>query len=128
VGVMNGGGTALAVPVANVAGIPATGVDAVSVNVTVTGTKANAFGGYVTVYPCGTMPDASTLNFVSGQTVPNAAIARVSAAGTVCIYVYGEADVIVDVNGWFGSSRGFTGMTPVRVSDTRNGLGSVPGK
>ncbi|MFZ9564870.1 MAG: SpoIID/LytB domain-containing protein [Ilumatobacteraceae bacterium] len=128
VGVMNGGGPALAVPVAKVAGIPATGVAAVSVNVTVTGTKANAFGGYVTVYPCGTMPDASTLNFVSGQTVPNAAIARVSAAGTVCIYVYGEADVIVDVNGWFGSSRGFTGMTPVRGSDTRNGLGSVPGK
>jgi hypothetical protein len=42
--------------------------------------------------------------------------------------VYGEADVIVDVNGWFGSARGFLGMTPVRVSDTRNGLGSVPGK
>ncbi|NDB04646.1 MAG: hypothetical protein EBX95_02625 [Acidimicrobiia bacterium] len=128
VGALNGGGTALVVPVANVAGVPATGVDAVSVNVTVTGSKANAYGGYVTVYPCGTMPDASTLNFVSGQTVPNAAIARVSADGKVCIYVYGEADVIVDVNGWFGSARGFTGMTPVRVSDTRNGLGSVPGK
>ena len=128
VGALNGGGTPLQVPVLNVAGVPAAGVDAVSINVTATGTRANAYGGYVTVYPCGTAPDASTLNFTTGQTVPNAAIARVSASGTVCILVYGEADVIVDVNGWFGSARGFTGMTPVRVSDTRNGLGSVPGK
>ena len=128
VGALNGGGTPLQVPVLNVAGVPATGVDAVSINVTATGTRANAFGGYVTVYPCGTVPDASTLNFTTGQTVPNAAIARVSGNGTVCIMVYGEADVIVDVNGWFGSARGFLGMTPVRVSDTRNGLGSVPGK
>ncbi|MCE2763572.1 MAG: hypothetical protein LW627_03550 [Ilumatobacteraceae bacterium] len=128
VGALNGGGTPLEVPVLNVAGVPATGVDAVSINVTATGTRANAYGGYVTVYPCGAAPEASTLNFTTGQTVPNAAIARVSANGTVCILVYGETDVIVDVNGWFGASRGFTGMTPVRVSDTRNGLGSVPGK
>ncbi|NBU17164.1 MAG: hypothetical protein EBS48_09185 [Actinobacteria bacterium] len=63
---------------------------------------------------------------LQGQVVEQ--IARVSADGKVCVFVYGEADVIVDVNGWFGSARGFTGMTPVRVSDTRNGLGSVPGK
>jgi hypothetical protein len=128
VGAINGGGTALEVPVLNRANIPASGVDAVSMNVTVTGTRSNAYGGYVTVYPCGTVPDASSLNFTTGQTVPNAAIARVSANGTVCVMVYGEADVIIDVNGWFGANLGFAGMTPVRVSDTRRGIGSVPGK
>ena len=128
VGAINGGGTALEVPVLNRANIPASGVDAVSMNVTVTGTRSNAYGGYVTVYPCGTVPDASSLNFTTGQTVPNAAIARVSANGTVCVMVYGEADVIIDVNGWFGTNLGFAGMTPVRVSDTRRGIGSVPGK
>ena len=128
VGAIDGGGTPLAVPVLGLAGIPTSGVDAVSMNVTVTGSRANAFGGYVTVYPCGSVPDASSLNFTSGQTVPNAVIARVSAEGKVCVMVYGEADVIVDVNGWFGASRGFAGMTPVRVSDTRRGIGSVPGK
>jgi hypothetical protein len=128
VGALNGGGTPLQIPVTNLAGVPATGVDAVSINVTVTNTRANAYGGYATVYPCGTVPDASTLNFTSGRTVPNAAVARVSGSGTICVMVYGEADVIVDVNGWFGSARGFAAMSPVRVSDTRNGLGSVPGK
>ena len=128
VGAINGGGTALEVPVLNRANIPASGVDAVSMNVTVTGTRSNSYGGYVTVYPCGTVPDASSLNFTTGQTVPNAAIARVSANGTVCVMVYGEADVIIDVNGWFGANLGFAGMTPVRVSDTRRGIGSVPGK
>jgi hypothetical protein len=68
-------------------------------NVTVVDGRANAFGGFVTVFPCGTRPDASNLNFVSGQTVPNAVIAPVSASGTVCLYVYGTAHLLVDVSG-----------------------------
>ena len=42
--------------------------------------------------------------------------------------VNGQAEVIVDVNGWFSSGAGFRGMTPVRVSDTRSGIGNVPGR
>jgi hypothetical protein len=55
----------------------------------------------VTVYPCGTRPDASSLYFGFGQTVPNAVIAPVSGQGKVCFYVYGKAHLIVDVNGYF---------------------------
>ncbi|MGA1346573.1 MAG: hypothetical protein ACO35E_11455, partial [Ilumatobacteraceae bacterium] len=67
---------------------------------TVVGGQANDFGGFVTVFPCDVAkPEASNLNFVSGQTVPNAVIAPVSAAGTVCLYVYGTADLLVDVSG-----------------------------
>jgi hypothetical protein len=55
------------------------------------------------VYPCGTKPEASNLNFTSGQIVPNAVIAPVSADGKVCIYVYGQAHILVDVSGYLAS-------------------------
>lgn len=90
-----------------------TGATGVSLNVTVTTTRASSSGGYVTVYPCGALPDASNLNFVTGQTVPNAVTSALSSAGTVCIYVYGIADVLVDVVGYFqtggGGAQGLTG-------------------
>jgi len=69
--------------------------------VTVVDGEAPNEGGFVTVYPCGTRPDASNLNFVFGQTVPNAVIAPVSAQGKVCFYVFGKAHLIADVNGYF---------------------------
>jgi len=53
------------------------------------------------VYPCGTRPNASNLNFTSGQIIPNAVIAPVSANGKVCFYVYGKAHLLADVNGWY---------------------------
>ena len=69
-------------------------------NVTVVeGENPTLGGGYVTVYPCGTRPDASNLNFVSGQTDPNSVIAPVSATGKVCFYVYGTAHLLADVSG-----------------------------
>ncbi|MFM8528666.1 MAG: hypothetical protein ACKOD2_03140, partial [Ilumatobacteraceae bacterium] len=46
-------------------------VTAVALNVTVVDGEASSVGGYVTVFPCGERPDASNLNFVNGQTVPN---------------------------------------------------------
>jgi hypothetical protein len=75
----------------------------VALNVTVVDGLTNDFGGYVTVYPCGTKPEASNLNFTSGQIVPNAVIAPVSADGKVCIYVYGQAHILVDVSGYLAS-------------------------
>jgi hypothetical protein len=64
-------------------GVPGDGVAAVVLNVTVTDP---AGVGYITVFPCGTRPLASNLNFVGSQTVPNAVIAPVSADGKVCFY------------------------------------------
>jgi hypothetical protein len=120
VGALDGSGTALTLQVTGRGGVPATGVAAVALNVTVVDGVANDFGGYVTVYPCDVgRPDASNLNFVSGQTVPNSVIAPVSAAGTVCLYVYGTAHLLVDVSGYFAS--GFSPLTPARVVDTRPG-------
>ncbi|MCU1394184.1 MAG: hypothetical protein JWM34_2612, partial [Ilumatobacteraceae bacterium] len=43
------------------------------------------------------------LNFVAGQTVPNAVIAPVSTDGFVCFYASVNTHLIADVNGWFPS-------------------------
>jgi hypothetical protein len=104
-------------------GVPSTGVSAVSLNVTVTEPSA---AGFVTVYPCaGGRPWSSNLNYVRGQTVPNAVVAPVDANGEVCFYADADTHLVVDVNGWFAASDtgGFAGMTPVRWADTRIGLG-----
>ena len=42
--------------------------------------------GYITVYPCGSRPLSSNVNFVTGQTVANAVLAPVSADGLLCTY------------------------------------------
>ena len=76
-------------------------VAAVALNVTVVDGETNDFGGFVTVYPCGTRPDASNLNFTYGQTIPNPVIAPVSSSGQVCFYVYGKAHLLADVSGYF---------------------------
>lgn len=117
-----GGDQEVRVKMTDLAGLtPSTGVGAVSLNITATGTTADEFGGYVTVYPCGDRPNASSLNFVSGQTVPNAVIAPVSASGEVCFFARGATDLIVDINGYFLTGAGFTPTTPTRIADTRSG-------
>jgi len=46
-------------------------------------------------------PDASNLNSVGGQTIPNSVIASVSATGEVCFYVYGTTHLSADLSGYF---------------------------
>jgi hypothetical protein len=120
------GGASVKVNVTNMAGVPATGVGAVSLNVGVD--KAGA-AGFLTVYPCGTRDEVSSVNFAAGQTVSNAVIATVPADGNICFYSSATTDVIVDINGWFATGSDFHGVSPVRVFDTRtdqpNGVRTV---
>jgi hypothetical protein len=89
-----GQGSTLVVPVA-----PSSATAAI-LNVTATNATAPSF---LTVYPGGTRPTASDLNFVAGQTIPNLALATLSASGTVTIYNNtGATDVVIDLVGWFG--------------------------
>jgi len=106
-------------------GIPATGVSAVAVNVTVTNPTASS---YLTVFPSGNpLPLASNLNFAARQTVPNRVIVQLGAGGRVSLYnSAGQTDVVLDVSGWFtdgsdASATGgqYTGRNPVRIVDTR---------
>ena len=116
------GGTALEFTVTGVNGIPV-GATAVSLNVTIANPEAD---GYAAVYPCATPPGpASNLNFVTEQTVANAVVAPVDAAGKVCFFTTATANIISDVSGWFRPT-GLTTFTPVREFDTRNGTGGVP--
>jgi hypothetical protein len=100
VGALDGSAVAYELQVSGRGGLPVSGVAAAALNVTVVDGQARNEGGYVTVYPCGTRPDASNLNFVSGQTIPNSVIAPVSASGKVCFYVYGRAHLLADVSGY----------------------------
>ena len=104
VGDATGTASALEVSILGKGGLPATGVAAVSLNVTVTeGENPTVGGGFVTVFPCGARPDASNLNFTAGQTVPNAVIAPVSAAGEVCFFSSADTHLLADINGWLGA-------------------------
>lgn len=111
------GGT-LEVPVVGKFGVPADAA-ALSLNVTAVGPGA---AGFLTVYPCGqTRPNASSLNYAAGQTVPNAVISKVGTGGAICVFSQQTTNVIVDLNGWFAQSPSFTSLTPTRVADTRAG-------
>ena len=77
--------------------------------------------GYLTVYPCGTLPLVSSVNYVAGQVVPNAVIAPISAAGEVCFFTSAATHLIADVNGYLATSSGFSTVAPVRLFDTRPG-------
>ena len=104
IGTVDGAGAPLTLSVSN---LVSTGVErlmSVSLNVTAIGLDANPAGGYVTVYSCGDIPNASNLNFVPGQITPNAVLAPVSSDGTICLHVFGRAHIIVDVNGVITSS------------------------
>src|SRR5438046_3693730 len=72
--------------------------------------------GFVTVYPCGgSLPLASNLNFVAGQTVANSVTVAVGVAGKVCIYTFTATHIVVDVGGAFRPALG-TGLAgPVPV-------------
>lgn len=118
VGTVDGSGLAKELQVTGTFGIPS-GISAVAMNVTAVNTEANNFGGYVTVYPCGTRPNTSTLNFISSQTVPNSLIAPVSGAGKICIYVYGKADILVDVSAHITTTNFTSLASPARLRDTR---------
>ncbi len=91
--------TLLPLTVAGRAGVPGD-AGAVALNVTVDAARGD---GFVTVFACGTLEEVASLNYATGQTVGNAVLASVSAAGTICLYSNAPTDVVVDINGWIGA-------------------------
>ncbi len=116
-------GSVTELQVAGRAGVPA---DAASVVLNVTATDPAA-AGYITVFPCGsTRPTASSLNYVTGATVPNAVIAKLGA-GKICFYTSQSTDLIVDINGYFPASATLVALNPARILETRSGLSTIDG-
>src|SRR5665648_196897 len=122
------GGT-VALQVTGRGGVPASGVSAVVLNVTVT---APTRAGYLTVYGDGSpRPLASNLNFIPAQTVPNLVIAPVGANGKVALYngSTGTLQLVADVSGYYVAGApsvagAFGSLAPSRLLDTRAGVGA----
>ncbi|NUS14887.1 MAG: hypothetical protein HOY69_26415 [Streptomyces sp.] len=124
-----GPGGTVSLPVAGTAPVPATGVSAVVLNVTVTAPTTSSF---LTVYPHGgSVPNASNLNYVKGLTVSNLVTVRVGTGGRVDFRnTYGSTQVIADIAGYYLAGQPSAGSVfqradaPTRVLDTRDGTGT----
>ncbi|MEU6236356.1 hypothetical protein [Kitasatospora sp. NPDC047058] len=130
--------------VAGRGGVPATGVKAVVLNVTVTETHTP---GFLTVWPSGApKPDSSNLNWAAGQTVSNQVVVPVGADGRVKLVSPGSGglmsggtprvEAIADVFGYYTDDQAagstFSALSPGRLLDTRAAVGTdgtapVPG-
>ncbi|MFL6449863.1 MAG: tail fiber domain-containing protein [Bryobacteraceae bacterium] len=110
-------------------GIPNT-ASAYSLNVTVVPRGPMP---YLSMWPWGQpQPVVSTLNAYNGSVVANAAIVPAGANGAVAIYVDGDTDVIVDVNGYFVQQQQPQQITntiiqqvPAAVAQSTTGLQST---
>jgi hypothetical protein len=104
--------------------VPASGVSAVVLNVTETGSTAS---GYVTVFPTGvTRPTASNLNFTAGTTLANSVTVSLGTGGQVDLYNnVGSTQLIADVTGYFiaddslPAGGDYQPVKPQRLADTR---------
>ena len=75
------------------------------------------------------MPNASNLNYLTGDTVPNSVITGLGAAGAICIFTSAATHLIVDVAGYFAdTSRVHPARRPARVLDSRPGGNTVDGQ
>lgn len=128
-----GTGGRIDVTMLGTSGVPATGVSAVVLNVTVT---AATRSGYLTVWPAGTIrpSDVSSINFVAGTDRANLVTMPLgttgAGAGKVSIWnAAGSVEVIADVMGYYLADGATTAggfyqplMVPERLLDSR-----VPG-
>lgn len=119
--------SALVLKIDGTSPLPASGVVAVTLNLTVTNPTA---GGNIIAYADGsTRPITSNINFGSGQTVANQVIAQVGSDGEIDLYNdgTGTVDLVADAAGYYGAGAGL-GLevlgAPTRILDTRKGIGT----
>jgi hypothetical protein len=99
-------------PLQGQCGIPLNAL-AVALNVTATSTQGP---GFLLLYPQGgVQPLVSTLNYVAGETVANAAIVPLGPGGLTVVAGVSGTDLILDVNGYFTDSLVHAGETSLAV-------------
>lgn len=111
-----------------IAGIPDSGVTAVALSVTASGSRRK---GGVAVYPAGGDPSGvSAVSFPAGEATTNTVIAATSRSGKVVLdnRSKGEVNLRVDVLGWYGRASAGNGhggaylpVKPKQVIDTSAG-------
>ena len=134
---MNAAGPTVDVAVLGQGGVPANAADVLGVVVSITVTGPTQIG-FLQAYPSGSLPGiSSVVNFNTGQTVPNLAVATLGANGKLTIKLVtgaaGTANVFVDVFGWISTTTAaapgarLIPVGPGRIFDTReasfNGTG-----
>lgn len=95
------------------------GAKAIAVNVTAIAASTD---GYLQIWGDGGVPSTSNLNFsTSRPVVPNLAIVKPAADGTVSLLTAGSSvDVVLDVQGIYPATSSYTTLTtPQRILDTR---------
>ena len=116
--------------VAGIAGVPSN-ANSVVLNITAVSPTGS---GWVSAYPDNsTRPNASNLNLLAGNDRSNLVVVKVGSNGKVRLFVAEAAThLIVDVFGYFVTSTNGEGRTttvdPVRIFDTRNGIGTTPAR
>lgn len=109
-------GSVLTVKVRERASVPA---DASGVVVNLAVIKP-ASGGFATLFPCTAKPPlAASLNYTAGVNIANAVVAKLSAAGTLCIFTSAPADYALDVVGFVPAASDVATIEPGRLLDTR---------
>ncbi|MFY1697853.1 MULTISPECIES: hypothetical protein [unclassified Solwaraspora] len=113
------------------AGVPATGVSAVMLDVTAISPTIRT---HLTVWPDGEdRPVVSVVNADVGQVLSNSAIVKVGSNGRIAVHNNsGTVHVSIDVQGYFtssagGSGGGFVPTAHTRLVDTRDGTGTSVG-
>jgi hypothetical protein len=105
-------------------GVPL-GAKAAALNVTAVFPSS---AGYLSVFPCGSQrPNASNVNYVGSDVVPNAVITELDGTGTICVYTSAATDLIVDVNGTSPIGSDFSPRASARLYETRLGNATADG-
>ena len=82
--------------------------------------------GYLTVFPCGPLPNTSNVNFVARRNTAALVVSMLGDEG-LCVHSSVATDLVVDVLGGFApGGEGFHPIEPARWVDTRGGGAEVP--
>lgn len=125
-------GSSVSFPVTGREGVPATGVGAVALTVTVVSPTGP---GFVTAYAAASpVPTASSLNYATGDVATNLVVTRLSADGRAELRVggSGSTQLLAEVVGWVEAGDGtepgaYSPLAPQRLLDTRDGTGAPKG-
>ena len=115
------------IQIAGVAGLPSSGIVAVTGNLTIVSPSAS---GYVALGPDPTdAPTSSTINFRARDVRANNVVVPVNSNGTLSATFIGSGggnvDLVLDISGYFVASGGslFNTLAPARLLDSRFNVG-----
>ncbi|PYQ34076.1 MAG: hypothetical protein DMF55_10265, partial [Acidobacteria bacterium] len=89
--------------------------------------------GFILIYPQGAaQPTVSTVNYVAGQTIANAAVVPLSAGGAVTIIAgVSGTDLVLDTNGYYSQTTAGSRLASgefLGIFGTRAGDGVIYGE